>query len=85
MGASPVAPGWRFRRHSTRANGHRRTKRELPHAFSYWLFEALGLEPTDTFRDMYVGSGAVSAAWDQWRNQRLDVAPQLEMEATWIA
>lgn len=52
-----------------------------PHAFSYWLFEAIGLEPTDTFRDMYVGSGAVWAAWEQWRNQRLEVAPQLEMEA----
>jgi len=37
-----------------------------PDAFSFWLFEILGAEPTDEFIDMFPGSGAVSRAWDKW-------------------
>ena len=37
-----------------------------PDAFSFWLFEILGAEPTDEFIDMFPGSGAVSMAWDKW-------------------
>lgn len=50
-----------------------------PHAFSYWLFEVLNMQPDDEFTDMFPGSGAVAAAHEQWRNQRLGIAPQLEM------
>ena len=38
-----------------------------PEAFSFWLFEILGAEPTDEFIDMFPGSGAVSRAWDKWK------------------
>jgi len=38
-----------------------------PDAFSFWLFEILGAEPTDEFIDMFPGSGAVSGAWDKWK------------------
>ena len=38
-----------------------------PEAFSFWLFEILGAEPTDEFIDMFPGSGAVSTAWDKWK------------------
>uniref|UniRef100_A0A6M3J7X3 Methyltransferase n=1 Tax=viral metagenome TaxID=1070528 RepID=A0A6M3J7X3_9ZZZZ len=37
-----------------------------PEAFSFWLFEILGAEPTDEFIDMFPGSGAVTRAWNKW-------------------
>jgi len=37
-----------------------------PDAFSFWLFEILGAEPTDEFIDMFPGTRAVSMAWDKW-------------------
>jgi hypothetical protein len=40
-----------------------------PDAFNYWLFEVLGMSRDDEFVDLFPGSGAVSRAWDQWRNQ----------------
>lgn len=39
-----------------------------PEAFCFWLFEVLGLTMTDDLEDVFPGSGAVSAAWDRWRN-----------------
>ncbi len=43
-----------------------------PDDFCYWLFEVIGLEPTDEFFDLFPGSGAVTRAWDAWcRQQRL--------------
>jgi hypothetical protein len=44
-----------------------------PDAFSFWLFELLGMTRDDEFHDLFPGSGAVSRAWEQWRNQ-LEVA-----------
>jgi len=38
-----------------------------PEAFSFWLFEILGAEPSDEFIDMFPGSGAVTRAWDKWK------------------
>jgi hypothetical protein len=38
-----------------------------PPAFSCWLFDLLGMEPEDEFHDMFPGSGAVSRAWETWR------------------
>lgn len=40
-----------------------------PDAFSYWLFEVLGMEAGDEFHDLFPGSGAVRKAWQAWRNQ----------------
>ena len=38
-----------------------------PDAFSFWLFEILGAEPTDEFIDLFPGTRAVSKAWDKWK------------------
>ena len=38
-----------------------------PDAFSFWIFEILGAEPSDEFIDMFPGSRAVSRAWDKWK------------------
>ena len=42
-----------------------------PRGFCFWLFEVLNLEPEDEFDDLFYGSGAVTEAWNEWR-QRLD-------------
>jgi hypothetical protein len=34
-----------------------------PSAFCNWLFDVLGMDPGDTFDDLYPGSGAVTEAW----------------------
>ena len=31
-----------------------------------WLFEVMNLHPEDEFTDLFPGSGAVSAAWENW-------------------
>jgi len=41
-----------------------------PEAFCRWLFDVLGMEPTDTFVDLYPGSGAVTRAWLAWQAER---------------
>jgi hypothetical protein len=41
-----------------------------PNEFCFWLFEVMGLTPEDEFHDLYLGSGAVTRAWDQWKNMR---------------
>jgi hypothetical protein len=40
-----------------------------PAAVCRWAFEVVGAEPTDDFSDLFPGSGAVSAAWDDWCRQ----------------
>lgn len=40
-----------------------------PEAFCFWLFELLGASPDDKFTDLFLGSGAVTRAWDKWRAQ----------------
>lgn len=37
-----------------------------------WAFEMLGAEPCDKFTDLYPGTGAVTAAWKEWRNEVRD-------------
>lgn len=41
-----------------------------PKGFCFWLFDLLGLRPNadDEFVDLFPGSGAVTAAWDEWRS-----------------
>jgi len=39
---------------------------QKPLAFSFWLFDAMTLEPTDHFCDVFPGSGAVMDAWHKW-------------------
>ena len=40
-----------------------------PDKFCYWLFDFVGLMPDDKFTDLYLGSGAVTRAWEQWCRQ----------------
>lgn len=40
-----------------------------PIVFCYWIFEVLGALPDDDFHDLFPGSGAVTSAWDAWREQ----------------
>jgi hypothetical protein len=45
-----------------------------PEAFCYWLFEVLNLEPDDELVDLFPGTGAVTNAWDTWRQAYIPVA-----------
>jgi hypothetical protein len=38
-----------------------------PEKVCKWLFECLGAEPGDDLVDVYPGSGAVTRAWESWR------------------
>lgn len=38
-----------------------------------WLFEMVGAEPADELHDLFPGTGAVTAAWESWRAERLGV------------
>jgi hypothetical protein len=40
-----------------------------PDAVCRWLFEVMGCEPDDDLDDLFPGTGAVSRAWEAWRNQ----------------
>lgn len=40
-----------------------------PRKFCYWLFDLLGMEPTDELTDLFPGSGSVAHCWDAWRSQ----------------
>jgi hypothetical protein len=39
-----------------------------PEAVCWWLFEVLGADPDDDLVDLFPGSGAVSRAWQSWRD-----------------
>lgn len=39
-----------------------------PESVCHWAFEVLGMEPTDELIDLYPGSGAVTRAWETWKN-----------------
>lgn len=38
-----------------------------PEALCRWLFEVAGLEPDDDLVDLFPGTGAVTSAWEAWR------------------
>lgn len=40
-----------------------------PEAVCRWCFEVMGAQPDDELHDLFPGSGAVSRAWENWRNQ----------------
>src|SRR5678816_1459957 len=37
-----------------------------PRLFCRWVFDLLGANPGDQLDDLFPGSGAVTAAWDEW-------------------
>lgn len=43
---------------------------EKPGNVSMWLFEVMGCQPDDELHDLFPGTGAVTDAWNVWRNQR---------------
>jgi hypothetical protein len=45
-----------------------------PDAFSFWLFEVFNMQPDDEFHDLFPGSGAVTCAWEQWYQKKLEEA-----------
>lgn len=40
-----------------------------PETFCFWLFEVMGMTPEDELADLFLGTGAVTAAWKKWRAQ----------------
>ena len=40
-----------------------------PERVCRWLFEVMGCEPEDELVDLFPGSGAVTRAWQAWRDQ----------------
>jgi hypothetical protein len=50
-----------------------------PEKFCFWVFEGLNLVPSDDFHDLFLGSGAVSCAWDKWCGKR-PTSSQLELD-----
>lgn len=42
-----------------------------PERMCWWLFELMGLESDDEFVDLFVGSGAVTRAWQRYQTERL--------------
>lgn len=40
-----------------------------PAAVTRWIFDWLNMQPDDEFIDMFPGSGAVTEAWQAWREQ----------------
>lgn len=41
-----------------------------PESFCLWLFDVLGLQPNDELVDLFPGSGAVTTAWESWKDSR---------------
>jgi hypothetical protein len=39
-----------------------------PRRFEFWLFNVLNMKPQDTFHDLFLGIGAVSQFWEEWRH-----------------
>lgn len=42
-----------------------------PAEFCFWIFELLGLQPTDSLDDLFPGTGIVGRCWDQFCGRRL--------------
>ena len=43
-----------------------------PRKVCWWAFECIGCEPTDDLVDLFPGTGAVAAAWNEWRDLTLN-------------
>ena len=40
-----------------------------PERVCMWLFEVMGMTPEDELADLFLGTGAVTAAWEKWKSQ----------------
>ena len=50
-----------------------------PERFARWIFELLRAEPGDELIDMFPGTGAISAAWENWRIAAADRHRQMPL------
>ena len=50
-----------------------------PRNVCWWLFDCLGMEPTDCLDDLFPGTGAVSDAWEEWKKRQLPEPLELEL------
>lgn len=48
-----------------------------PEGFCFWVFELLGLQPSDEFVDLFPGSGAVGRAWETYQRLFSGLFPAL--------
>jgi len=53
-----------------------------PERVCEWAFEMLGLEPSDDLIDLFPGTGAVTRAWESWKEKRNFLAGAHEVAAT---
>ena len=42
-----------------------------PERFCFWIFDLLGMRPEDEFHDFFPGTGAVTAAWEKWKQEKM--------------
>jgi hypothetical protein len=42
-----------------------------PDEFCFWLFSVFNMQPEDELHDLFPGSGAVSSAWERYKNQNI--------------
>lgn len=47
-----------------------------PEGFCFWLFDVFGLLPDDEFYDLFIGTGAVTNAWEKYKK---DAQEQLKL------
>ena len=50
-----------------------------PERVCWWLFDCLGATPDDDLDDLFIGSGAVTEAWNRWRNRQHPEPLELEL------
>lgn len=53
-----------------------------PENFCFWIFELMGMGPTDEFDDLFPGTGAVAQAYERWREAKSDEVIQGELALT---
>jgi hypothetical protein len=51
-----------------------------PEKFCFWIFDGLNLTPEDEFHDLFPGSGAVTKAWQKWKDAYV-IPEQLKLES----
>ena len=55
-----------------------------PTNLCYWLFDAMNLQPGDSFDDLYPGTGIVTEAWVTYQSQYTEVASRINrVSSSW--
>jgi len=48
-----------------------------PPAFCFWLFDFMGLKPSDELIDLFPGTGIVTRCWKEWGESRIGTPVQV--------